>query len=285
MKKSKKIHRFLADSLYFIIGSAIFGVAVSVFTAPHEISLGGVTGVAVVVHYLTKFPIGIFTILLNIPLMILAYRYVGRAYFVRTLAGLLLSSLLVDAASTWIPPYLGDSLLSAVFGGVLAGLGLGLIHRRGGSTGGVEIGAALLRKKWPYLSIGSLILWIDGGVILLSAVVFGSVDSALYAIVAVFLSTQVMDMIINGNLTAKVALIISPKSDEIADAIFKQVDRGVTKIPAVGGYSGNAGKMLLCAVGRTEGYRLRQVVRDIDPTAFMVFTTAEEICGNGFEIE
>ena len=282
-KQKKALRRFGKDGAAFLIGSVAFGTAVSVFNEPNHFAPGGVSGLAVLLGYLTDAPAGTVTLILNVPLLILAYRRVGRSFFWRTVAGLLLSSVAMDVMRLILPPFTGDRLLAAVFGGVLTGVGLGLIYMRGGSTGGAEIVATLLRRRLRFLSVGNLMLLVDAAVILLSAVVYRSVDSALYATVAVFLSTQVMDRLVYGGKGAMVALIISERSQAVSDAILTSLSRGVTKLPAVGAYRNRGGSVLLCAVGKTEVYRLRELVLGVDPAAFTVLLTAEEVLGSGFE--
>lgn len=282
-KKEKTLRRFIKDGAAFFVGSVAFGIAVSVFTEPNRIAPGGITGLAVLVGFLTDIPAGTTTFLLNVPLLLLAYRRVGRAFFWRTMAGLLLSSAAIDITKLVLPPFTGDRLLAAVFGGVLTGVGLGLIYMRGGSTGGAEIIATLLRRRIRFLSVGNLILLVDAAVISLSAAVYRSLESALYATVAVFLSAQVMDRLIYGGKGAMVALIISERSQTVSDTILTTLSRGVTKLNAVGAYRNREGCVLLCAVGKTEVYRLRELVLGVDPAAFMVLLTAEEVLGSGFE--
>lgn len=277
-----RARRLFWDGACYLLGSICFGVAISVFTEPNRIAPGGVTGLAVLVGFLTGLPTGVVTVALNLPLLFVAFRRMGRDFFWRTAVGLVLSSVAIDATPLFLPEFLEDRLLAAIFGGVLTGAGLGLIFLRGGSTGGAEIVATLLRRRFPHLSIGRVMLLIDAAVIALSAVVYGQVDSALYAAVTVFLSAQVMDRLVYGSQTAKVALIISRDWQEITERVLKELRRGVTQLFSIGGYTGEEGKVLLCTVGRTESYRLREIIRQIDPSAFVLFLTAEEVQGVGF---
>ncbi len=282
-KNSLRTRRLLGDGACYILGSFCFGVSVSVFTEPNRIAPGGVTGLAVLLGFLSGLPTGLISVLLNLPLLIIAYRRMGRDFFWRTAAGLVLSSVAMDITPLFLPGFFGDRLLAAVFGGVLTGAGLGLIYRRGGSTGGAEIVATLWRRQTPDLSIGRVMLFLDAAVILLSAAVFREINSALYAAVTVFLSAQVMDRLVYGAQTAKVALIVSRNWQEITERILTHLHRGVTQLSSAGGYTGEEGKVLLCAVGQREGYRLWELIREIDPSAFVLFLTAEEVQGVGFQ--
>lgn len=276
-----KTRRLLWDGVFLIAGGVCFGAAVSVFIAPAAIAPGGVTGVAVLLQYVFSLPVGIGTVLLNLPLLLLAWRGMGRAFFWRTLAGLCISSICIDLFAA-VPAFAGDRLLAAVFGGVLSGAGVGLIYMRGACTGGTEIVAHLLRRKFPQLSIGNMLLLVDATVVLASVLVYGQVESALYAAVTVFLTAQVMDRLIYGGQTAKFALIISENAAKIEQAILQELHRGVTRIYARGGYTDAARTVLICAVGRAQAHPLRDVVSRIDPAAFVIFATADEVFGEGF---
>ncbi len=280
-KQTKNTRRVLMDGACYLLGGLCFGAAVSVFTEPSRIAPGGLTGLAVLIGFLTGLPTGTVVLVLNLPLLVLAFRRMGRDFFLRTVAGLLISSVAIDLSPLFLPAFAADRLLSAVFGGVLTGVGLGLIYRRGGSTGGAEIVAVWLRR-FMHLSIGRMMLLLDAVVIALSALVYREMESALYAAVTVFLSAQVMDRLVYGSHTAKVALVVSRRWRQINERILREMRRGVTLLDATGGYTGEEGKVLLCAVGRTEVYRLRQLVQEEDPDAFVLFGTAEEVLGDGF---
>lgn len=280
--KNNKTRRLLGDGVFLILGSVCFGAAVSVFTAPADIAPGGMTGLAVLGDHLFRIPAGVGTVLLNLPLLLLSWRQMGRSFFLRTLLCLGISSVFIDLFALFLPPFTGDRLLAAVFGGVLTGAGLGLIYMRGGSTGGAEIIALLLRRKFPQLSIGNMLLCVDAAVVLLSAVVYRQLESALYAAVTVFLAAQVMDRLIYGGQTAKFAVIVSEHGAQIADTVLSELHRGVTRLQAHGGYTGAQRPLLICAVGRAEAHRLRELVARIDPQAFVIFSTADEVFGEGF---
>ncbi len=281
-EKSSKTRRLVWDGVFLVFGSVCFGAAVSMFTAPAEIAPGGVTGLAVLGDHLFGVPAGVGTLLLNLPLLLLALRRMGRSFFLRTLAGLGISSVFIDLFAVLLPPFTGDRLLAAVFGGVLTGAGLGFIYMRGACTGGAEIVALLLRRKFPQLSIGNMLLCVDAAVVVLSALVYRQLDSALYAAVTVFLSAQVMDRLIYGGQTAKFAVIVSTRGAEIAAAVLHELHRGVTQLDAAGGYTGEKRPLLICAVGRAEAHRLRELTARIDPVAFVIFSTADEVFGEGF---
>ena len=252
------------------------------FSAPNHIAPGGVTGLATLANYLWELPIGALTVAVNVPLILLAWWRLGRGFAVRTLLGLAISSVVIDTLAALMPPFSGDRLLAAVFGGVLTGVGLGLILSRGATTGGAEVVARLLERRWPYIPIGKLILTLDGGVIALSALVYGELESPLYAILLVYVASLLTDRLVYGGRRGKTVLIISRRHADITRRILNELSRGVTLLTGVGGFTRAPQQVILCAVRRTELYTLKQIVSAADPTAFVLLLTADEVLGSGF---
>lgn len=286
----RKIHwkDLLLDLVMILLGSVCYGIAIAMFSAPNNIAPGGVTGIATLLNYISihwnfpfDIPIGVATIVMNVPLIIAAWRTLGRRLTIRTLWGILLSSVLVDAVELvpFFEAYTGNPILVCIFGGVILGLGVGLIMRRGGTTGGSEIMARLFEKKHPHMSVGNLILMLDAVVISVSALVYGKLENAMYAVVFVFISAQVIDRVVYGGRHGKMAMILSKKQPEITAAIMEKVNRGVTLLKAQGGYSGDEQNMILCSVRREELFRLRQVTYEIDPQAFFMVLSTDEVRG------
>lgn len=280
----------LLDVVMIFAGSVCYGVAIAMFSAPNNIAPGGVTGIATLLNYMSihwgfpfEIPIGVATIVMNVPLLIAAWKVLGRGTAVRTLVGIVLSSVLVDVFG----PYLGnvysgdkaDPILVCIFGGVVLGVAVGLIMRRGGTTGGSEVISRLFEKKYPHMSVGSLILCVDAVVISISAVVYGALENAMYAVVFVFISSQLIDRVVYGDRSGKMVMILSKKQPEITAGIMEQVNRGVTLLKAQGGYSGEDQNMMLCVLRRNEVFRLRQVVFAIDPHAFVMTLSTDEVRG------
>ena len=281
------------DFLFIFGGSICYGVAISMFSAPNNIAPGGVTGIATLLNYISiqwafpfEIPIGVATIVMNVPLLIAAWKVLGRGMAVRTMLGILLSSVLVDAMDPYLSHlYSGEGanlILVCIFGGVLLGFAVGLIMRRGGTTGGSEVISRLFEKKYPHMSVGTLILCVDAVVITLSALVYGQIENALYAVVFVFVGSQIIDRVVYGGRSGKMIIIMSKKQPEITDAIMTKVNRGVTLLKAQGGYSGQDQNTMLVAVRKDEVYRLRKTVFDIDPDAFLMMLTTDEVRGLGF---
>lgn len=278
----------ITDFLFILAGSVCYAVAIGMFSAPNDIAPGGLTGVATLLNYLFEWiPIGTATIVMNVPLIIASWFVLSKYMVLRTLWGILISSVLTDL----LTPYIGtlflvsegrNPLLVCIFGGALLGLGVGLIMRRGGTTGGSEVISRLLEKKYPHMSVGTLILGVDAIVITLSAVVYGKVEQALYAVVFVFVGSQIIDRVVYGGRSGKMVMIMSKKQPEITQAIMTRVNRGVTLLKSQGGYSGQDQNTMLVAVRKDEVFRLRKTVFDIDPEAFLMILTTDEVRGLGF---
>ena len=286
MLKKLNWKSLILDFVMIVAGSVCYAIAIGMFSAPNHIAPGGLTGIATLLNYISIewnfpfiIPIGVATILMNVPLIIASWMVLGRGMAVRTMAGIVISSVLVDILEPYIIPYTNDKILVCIFGGLILGLGVGLILRRGGTTGGSEVLARLFERKHPHLSVGNLILVVDAIVIALSALVYGALENALYAVVFVFIGSQVIDWVVYGGRHGKMALILSKQHAEITAAIMAQVDRGVTLLKAQGGYSGQDQKMILCALRPDEVFRLRQVVFEIDPDAFFMMLSTDEVRG------
>lgn len=282
-KNAHSVRRTLLDWALYLAGSVLYALSVNVFTAPNQIAPGGVTGAATLLNYLFRLPIGAMILVINLPLFVASWRRLGRGFTLRTGAVTVLVSVIIDAAAPFIPAFRGEKILTAVFGGVLAGAGLGLIYMRGATTGGSEIIARLLERRLHHIPIGRLILLVDAVVVAASALVYRNLESALFAMVLIFVSTSVMDMLIYGGDAGKMLLVMSKTEQAIADAVMDEMHRGVTMLNATGAYTGGQRRVLLCAVRRSEMYQLRTLVERIDPDAFMIVVSTDEVLGEGFK--
>ncbi len=282
MDNAKRIKSTAMDCLFLLTGSFCFGASVSLFAAPNNIAPGGVSGLMTLVNVLWGLPIGTMTLLANIPLMLIAWVKLGRAFAGRTILGTVVSSLIMDMVNHLAQPFTSDRLLAAIFGGILAGLGLGLILSRGATTGGAEIIARLLERRWPHIPIGRLLLLLDGVVIALSALVYRQLESPLYAIVMVFIASLLIDRVITGGQKGVTVLIISQQQQTITNRILTEMQRGVTLLHATGAYTGADGTVILCALRRSELPTLKTLALAADPMAFILLMPADEVQGVGF---
>ena len=281
--KRETLRLWAGDLLVITLGSIAYALSVSVFSAPNDIAPGGFTGIATMIHYAwNRFPIGVTTLVLNVPLLFVARVRLGREFLARTLLGLVISSVLTDVFILFMPAFHGEKMLTCFFGGALAGLGLGLILSRGGTTGGTDTLARLLERRWPHIPIGQLLLIVDGCVVAVSALVYRQLESPLYAIVFIVVSTMVTDRVVYGGRRGKMAMILTKEQPALPQRIMNELDRGVTLLDSTGGYTGDAQKMILCAVSREEVVRLKRMTFEMDPGAFFMMLSSDEVLGDGW---
>lgn len=284
MTTQKKVKNLLMDAVFFLAGSFLFAVSIDTFTAPNQIAAGGLTGVATILNHMFGIPIGTANILMNVPLLIWAYVEMGYQIIIKTVVATIVSSAMIDVMVPYLPQHQGEPLITIVFGGCLAGLGLALILMRGGTTGGTELAANLLSLHIHGFSLGKFIMVIDLVIVLASAVVYQEYESPLYAILVIYITSKVIDAVLYGTDrgTGKVMFIISPKNKEIARRIMDDLERGVTELRSRGAYSGQEGTVLMCAVSRQEVHKIYDIIHEIDINAFIVVNEAGEITGLGF---
>lgn len=279
----------LADIFLFVVGSIAFAVAVVMFTAPNNLAPGGVTGISTLINFASKkylpfeLPIGLLNIAINVPLIIAAFFTIGHRMVRRTLWGILLTSVFIDLLDPVLPPFHGNPMLTAIFGGVLMGFGVGLILSRGGSTGGTEIGARILEKKYPHIPVGRLMLIIDVTVVAVSALVYRELESPMYATVLIVISSLLTDMLVYGGLRGKMAMIVSNREPQITQTITQEMGLGATLLKSSGAYTGQEQNTILCAVHREDVSRLKHLVYTIDPDAFFMLLSTDEVLGMGWQ--
>ena len=277
------LKKTLFPLLMITLGSAAYAIGFVWCYAPNGIAFGGITGLAQIINYLIPaFPIGVTVIVLNIPLFVLGWKLIGGRLLVSSLYAMFISSVFIDLltpAYDWQPM---EPLLACIFGGLLMGLSLGMIFLQGATTGGTDLMARLLKLKLAWLPMGKLLMGIDLAVIVMVAVAFQTLYAALYGLVALYISTIVMDGVLYGMDTAKVAYIISDKNQEISEAIVKDLDRGVTILHGKGAYTGAEKDVLMCAFKQREIATIKAAVKGIDPAAFLIVCDAHEVLGEGF---
>ncbi|HHV55425.1 MAG TPA: YitT family protein [Firmicutes bacterium] len=264
-----------------LVGSLITAAGLDWFLVPARIAAGGVSGLATVIHYLVGGPVGALMLVFNVPLFLAGLRWLGPHFGLKTLWGAVTLSVFTDLLAPHLRPLTTDPLLSALYGGALTGVGIGLTFRFGGSTGGTDIAAALLGRYTP-LTMGQGLMGIDGAVILLAGLAFGP-ELALYALVAVFVASRAIDLVQEGMDYAKAVYIISKVPDEIARSILFEMGRGVTALHGVGKFTGQERDVLLVIVSRSEVTTLKELVHRHDPRAFVVIHDAREVLGEGFD--
>lgn len=266
------------------LGALVYAVSFVWCYDPNHIGFGGVTGIAQIINaFVPVLPIGIMVIVFNAPLFLLGWKLLGGHLLVSSLYAMALSSVFIDGLNYLFPaiPTM-EPMLAAIFGGVLLGVGLGLVFSRGATTGGTDLLARLLKLKFAWLPVGKLLLVIDLVVVLAVAAAFRSMESGLYGLVGLYISTVIMDKMLYGMDTAKVAYIISDHDKEIARAIVDGMERGVTILAGKGAYSGQPKEVLMCAFKQRQIVQLKALVKSIDPAAFLIVCDAHEVLGDGF---
>ena len=283
LKKPKTV---LLDFLICTIGSALFAIGTHYFTAPHQIAPGGVTGLATLINYLFGFPIGAGSILLNLPLVVLGLIFLGKPFIIKSAYCVVSYSIFLDVIFSGLPVFESDNtLLAALFGGVVMGAGLGMIFMRNASTGGTDIGARLLQRRFPHISMGKLMQLIDIAVVVTSIFVYSNMESPLYAVICIFTCTKVIDAFLYGQDVSKQVMIITDHPEACSKALIEELDRGLTLFHGEGGYTGTPKKILVCVLRRTEYHAVKQTIKRVDPHAFMIVSEVSEVLGEGFKTE
>ncbi len=277
-----RILPIIADYLMIIVGALLVALAADLFLIPNQVVSAGLMGIAMILHYLVGTPVGLVTLALNVPLFLAMLRWGGgwRAG-VRTILAVAVLSLAVDAFAGHLPSISADPLLYTLYGGLLDGLGIGLIFRAQGTTGGIDIIARLLQRSRG-AEPGQVLLVLSGLTLAAAAAVFG-VEQALYAMIVATASSMTVDLVQQGVGRAKVALIISAEHDRIRADILTEMERGVTILAGEGGFTGQSRPVLICAVAQSEVSVIKRLVGRHDPDAFMVIAPAQEVLGEGFK--
>jgi uncharacterized membrane-anchored protein YitT (DUF2179 family) len=274
----------IRDYLGILLGVTITALALVWLQIPNKIAAGGVSGLAIIVYYLWRWPVALTMLGLNLPLFLACLWTFGPRFGAKTLFGSAMISIMIEFWTTVVKlgPLTTDPLLAALYGGVIAGVGMGVAFRFGGNTGGTDLAARLL-NRFTGIPVGQALLIFDGTVVVLAGIVFHSVELALYAIIAIFVTSQVLDIVLEGLGYARAAFIISDKSEEIGQKILTDLQRGATGLLGRGLYSTAKKEIILCVIGRSEVIKLKELVRQIDPRAFIIITEVHEVLGEGFK--
>lgn len=266
-----------------LIGALLQALAMDLFLVPGQLAAGGLSGLAIIINRYTGWPIGVMITLGNIPLFVLGWRLLGgRRFMARTVAAVVVYSALLDLLALVVPAGLTpDPVLNSLYGGVIGGIGMGLVFRAGGTSGGTDILARLL-VQWRGIPLSQSYLLTDALIVLLAGLAF-SWELALYALVSLYVSGLAAELATEGQAVVRTATIISSRPQQVAETIMADMQRGVTLWPGVGAYSGEARQILFCAVSRAEVGQLKAIIREADPRAFVVIGQAHEALGEGFK--
>jgi uncharacterized membrane-anchored protein YitT (DUF2179 family) len=280
--KHKKIilMRVLKRFIFITIGAAMVSVGLEIFLVPNNIIDGGITGISIITSELLHLPLGIFLTLFNLPFLFIGYKQIGKTFAYSTLYGVIIMSLGTALLHT-VPPITIDPLLAAVFGGIILGVGVGMVIRIGGSLDGTEIVAILFNKKTPF-SVGEVVMFFNIFILGSAGFVFGW-DHAMYSLIAYYIAFKMIDITIEGLNQSKSVWIISENNKEIGEVILSRLGRGVTYLTGEGGYSGDEKSVIFCVITRLEEAKLKAVVEEVDPTAFLAVGNIHDVKGGQFK--
>lgn len=275
------------DYLYIILGVLLLAASINMVYAPFELVMGGVTGLAIVIQYITRgiidggVPLWLSNMVINVPLFLAAVIIKGKNFGARSLFSTVFLSFSLYITQ-WLPVLTEDMLLGTIFGGVMAGAGLGLVFSAFSTTGGTDLAASILQHFFRHISVARIMLFLDWMIIAVGAYVFG-VEKSLYAIISVFISARIIDAFLDGLHFSKAAFIISDHSKTIAKIVIEELERGVTGLAGEGMYSSSEKNVLLCVVSKREIVKLKEIVRQCDTKAFVIVTDVREVFGEGFK--
>ncbi|WML46045.1 YitT family protein [Neobacillus sp. PS3-40] len=268
------------EYLYILLGSAIIGFSFNVFLLPNKIASGGVSGISTILHTTVGWEPAFVQWAFNIPLFIAGIIFLGKQFGAKTLVGTIFLPLVVFFTKS-IDPWTHNALLASLYGGIGVGLGLGIVFRGKASTGGTDLAAQIIHK-YAGFTLGTCVVLIDGLIVITAALVF-DIERGLYALISLYVTSKTIDLVQVGFGRSKMAMIITSKQDEVRSGILNQIDRGVTKLSAYGGFTDNERPILMCVFDQTEFTKLKQLVKSIDPTAFVIVMDAAEVHGEGFK--
>ncbi|MEK3798546.1 YitT family protein [Peribacillus sp. FSL H8-0477] len=263
-----------------LIGSAIIAIGFNVFLLPNRIASGGVSGISTITDALMHWEPAFVQWAFNIPLFIAGLIFLGMHFGAKSLVGTLFLPFIVFLTKDW-EPWTEDALLGAICGGIMVGLGLGIVFRGKASTGGTDLAAQIIHK-YTHFSLGTCVAMIDGLIVLWAAIVF-DIEQGLYALIGLYVTSKTIDLIQVGIHRSKTVMIITNNEVEVRDAIINEINRGVTRLTGMGGYTDDARPLLMCVVDQSEFTKLKQLIKTVDPKAFVVVMDASEVLGEGFK--
>jgi uncharacterized membrane-anchored protein YitT (DUF2179 family) len=278
----RNIKKYLLDAFWIAVGCFILALGINLFLAPNKISSGGVSSIGTVLLHLFGIRISLTNIVANAILFFFGFRYLGKYAVVKTIEGIALFSLSLEVVSL-LPIYTEDLIMATIIGGALVGLGVGLVVRKDGSTGGSDFSALILKRFFPHISLAHLILILDCAVVAFAGIIFKSISITFYSLIAMYVSSKITDTIVTLGDSAKEVRIFSSQVDRIAKEIMERFERGVTAIYGKGMYSGKDSINLLCVVSPKELPALVHTIKEIDPASFIIINDAKEVLGEGFK--
>lgn len=287
LKRCEKINwkRLAYDLFIDIFAGILIGIGVYNFAANSGFPLAGVSGIALIFYRLFGLPIGLGSVLLNIPIILGCYKTLGKDFFLRSMRSLLISSLLTDYIAPLFPVYSGDRMLSAICTGIISGLGYALIFMNNSSTAGMDFVSVAIRTKKPHISLGKIVFILDCAIVLLGGLVFKDVDATIYGLIISYLLTYVIDKIMYGIDAGKMTFIITENGQAVVDVIDRYIERGATILYGHGSYTKNEKEIVMCACNNKQMYIIKKLIKEVDEKAFIVIMESNEVVGEGFKEE
>lgn len=274
----------IKTTILLILGVVIYSLGTEYFVVPAKIAPGGAVGIALMINHLTHLPVGTVTLLINLPLLVLAWKYLSHSFAINTAAATVLVTIVLDFIVTPLcPHYIGDRMMGSLYGGIVVGVGMGLIFLAGFTTGGTDIAGYLLQKKFPHYSIGRALMIIEGFILAASILVFQDIDAGLFGLISVFVQTKAIDILLYGSGSANQAIIITKQADSISQRVIRELERTATVLTGHGAYSGDPIDVVLCTVRKSEIVHLKTIISDCDENAFVMVNDTSEVLGLGFK--
>lgn len=278
--KNASLGKILHRALLIMIGAILVAVALEIFLVPNKIIDGGITGISIIAAHISGIPLGAFLFFLNLPFLVIGYKQMGKTFAISTLFGVTVLSISASLLHP-VPRLTNDPLLASVFGGIILGIGVGLVLRYGGSLDGTEIVAVLINKKSPF-SVGEIVMFINLFILSSAGFVFGW-NHAMYSLIAYYIAFKMIDLTIEGFQESKSVWIISDLYQQLGDAIVARLGRGVTYLKGEGGYTGDDKKVIFCVITRLEEAKLKSIVEELDPSAFLAVANIHDVSGGQFK--
>ncbi|MFV0362775.1 MAG: YitT family protein [Suipraeoptans sp.] len=281
--KRINVRELSLDLLVDIIAGMLIGIGLHNFALNAEFPVAGFSGIAIVLYHLIKLPIGIGTLILNVPVAILCYKFLGKTFFLKSIKTMVISSIIIDYIAPMFPAYTGNRLLAAICMGVLCGIGYAMIFMRGSSTGGQDFISVSIKQVRPHITLGAITFALDIITIIIGfVVVFKDVDGLIYGVIVTYLMAMVMDKILYGSNEGKMTLIVTKKGEEVSELIDDYIGRGSTIIEGRGSYSKEKKDIVMCACNNKQMYVIKKRIHKLDPDAFTIIMESNEVVGEGF---
>ena len=276
------LKKLLIEITGTVIGALIMAIGISLFLLPNQLSSGGISGIATILYYLLKIPMGTSILIINIPLFIISIYKIGKTFFLKSLIGTIALSIFIDFLDK-LNPLTEDRFLACIYGGIIIGFGTALILKVNSSTGGTDLVGKVVKEYRPTTRIGNIITILDVVIIIINAIFYKEIEVGLYSAITIYLMGKFIDIIFEGIYFTKLILIISEKNEEIAKKIGEKIQRGVTGLLGKGMYTNKEKLVLMCAAGRGDVNRIKIVAKKIDPKCFIIITNSREVVGLGFK--